>query len=500
MRALARKDRFYLLIKILNRHDAWHPWVYARCREVEHDPDNHLDIWAREHFKSTLITYAGGIQDMLNNPDLCTGIFSHTKHIAKGFLAQIQRELEGNTKLKMLFPDILYENPSKESPRWSLDDGLIVKRSSNPKECTFEAHGLVDGQPTSKHFGKLIYDDVVTLESVSTPDQIHKTTTAWEISDNLGTADGRKQMVGTRYDYADTYGEIIKRGSLTLRLYAATEDGLADGTPVLLTREQIDRKRLDQGEATFSCQMLCNPLAGTLRMFNAEDLGVYEIRPETLAVYLMVDPARSIKRDSANTAMSVIGMDYGGNKYLLDGYDHKMKLQERWERMRDLWVKWRSETGIVNVRVGYESFGALADLDYFEERCRIERVGMTIELLEWPRQGPGSKVDRIQRLQPDFARHRFYLPYEQKTDNISELTKSQKRMADGGYGYRIAKPIIRVDEQNKAYNLSERFRMQVHYFPVGGLCDLIDATSRIYDMAPTPPSRDDDSMLEPEVV
>lgn len=494
MRALALCDRYYLLIKILGRHDAWHPWVYARCREVEASPDGHLDIWAREHFKSTIITFAGSIQEILNNADLCIGIFSHTKHIAKSFLAQIARELENNAKLKTLFPDVLYADPSRESPSWSLDQGLIVRRTTNPKECTFEAHGLVDGQPTAKHFPLLIYDDVVTLESVSTPDQIAKTTQAWELSDNLGTADGRKQIVGTRYDYADTYGDIMKRGNIKLRLYAATEDGTTHGKPVLLTKDQLQRKLIDQGEATFSCQMLCNPLAGAMRMFNSGDLATYEVRPETLSVYLMVDPARSMKRDSANTAMSVIGLDYAGNKYLLDGYDHKMKLQERWERMRDLWEKWRQETGVVNVTVGYESFGAQSDLDYFEERSRIEKLGMTIELLEWPRQGPGSKVDRVQRLQPDFAKHRFYLPYNTE----DSLTKQQQRMEDNGYGYRIAAPIIRVDENDKAYDLAERFRMQVHYFPVGGLCDLIDATSRIYDLEPTVPALDDPGSLEPE--
>jgi hypothetical protein len=498
-RALARTDRFYLLIKVLNRIDAWHPWVYARCREVEANPDGYIDIWAREHFKSTIITFAGGIQDMLKDAELCTGIFSHTKHIAKGFLAQIQRELEANEKLKALFPDILYSDPAKESPSWSLDNGLIVKRQSNPKECTFEAHGLVDGQPTSKHFPKLIYDDVVTLESVSTPEQVQKTTKAWELSDNLGTANGRKQIVGTRYDYGDTYAKIMERGRIRTRIYPATDDGTITGKPVLFTRSQLERKLIDQGEATFSSQMLCNPLAGHQRMFNVTDLEDYEIRPETLSVYIIVDPARSKKKDSANTAMVVIGMDYAGNKYLLDGFDHKMKLQERWDNMRNLWAKWRIETGIVNVNVGYEKFGAQSDMDYFEERRLVEHLGITIQELEWPNDGPGSKIDRVQRLGPDFAKHRFYLPYN-NTEHPGKITKDQQRMKDGGYGYRIAKPIKRHDENGQIYDLAERFKAQVHYFPFGGLKDLVDAASRIYDMSPTPPTHDDESMLEPEVV
>src|ERR1700745_1447739 len=162
IRWLCLNDRFYLLIKMLRRYDAWHPWVYERCREVEAHPDGYIDIWAREHYKSTLITFAGGIQEVLRDREITIGIFSHTKPIAKGFLAQIQREFEANLNLIHTFPDVVYEDPAKDYPSWSLDGGIMVKREGNPKEATLEAHGLVDGQPTSKHFKLLIYNDVVT--------------------------------------------------------------------------------------------------------------------------------------------------------------------------------------------------------------------------------------------------------------------------------------------------------------------------------------------------
>jgi len=40
--------------------------------------------------------------------------------------------------------------------------------------------------------------------------------------------------------------------------------------------------------------------------------------------------------------------------------------------------------------------------------------------------------------------------------------------------------------------------MQVHYFPFGGLKDLVDAVSRIYDLDPRGPVHVDQDALEPE--
>lgn len=177
-----------------------HDWVYARCREVEKNRDGYLDLWSREHFKSSSITFGLTVQDILRDPEITCVIFSHTRPIAKAFLSQIKSEFEMNTYLKKLFPDVLYAEPHKESPRWSLDDGIIVKRCSNPKEATVEAWGIVDGQPISKHYKLMVYDDVVTRDSVSTPEQIKKTTESWSLSLNLSSGDNcKKRYIGTRY-------------------------------------------------------------------------------------------------------------------------------------------------------------------------------------------------------------------------------------------------------------------------------------------------------------
>ena len=493
VRELCKVDRYYLLVRACGRVDALHPWIFSRCREVERNPNDMLDLWAREHYKSTIITFAGTIQEILRNPEITIAIFSHTKGIARKFFRQIKYELESNETLLKAFPDVLWEN-TRHAPRWAEETGLVVKRKTNPKEGTLESWGLVDGQPTSAHFMLRIYDDVVSPESVTTPDQINKTTAAWELSDNLGAHGGKKWHVGTRYHFGDTYNSIMERGALKPRLHAATDNGQPDGNPVLLTKEQWEEKKIIQGPATIACQMLQNPIAGQQAMFDVTNVQVFEVRPQTLNIYILVDPARSMKKGSANTAIAVIGIDSARNKYMLDGINHRCDLKGRWEAVRDMRNVWINKRGVQGVWVGYESFGALADLDYFKERMEVEEISFPIVELTWPRDGEGSKDDRVQRLGPDFRAHKFFIPSDTKT-----LTSNQEKCRTNGQEFRIAKPIKKKDSDGNIYDLSVMFKQQVMFYPFAPLKDLIDAVSRIYDMEPRPPIIIDESELEPEV-
>jgi hypothetical protein len=497
-RALARIDRFYLLVSVLHRPDAMDPWLYARCREVEADPDDHLDLWAREHYKSTIITFAGIIQEVINDPEITIGIFSHTKAVSRKFLNQIKFELESNQDLYSLFPDVFWSNPKKMAPRWSLDTGLVMKRNTNPKEATIEAHGLVDGMPTGAHFRLRVYDDVVTRESVTTPEQVAKTTEAWELSDNLGAAqdDGspaRRWHIGTRYSFADTYGVILERGILKARIYPATHDGSPTGNPVFLSRSVWLEKVKTQGPETLACQMLQNPLAGAQALFDQDHLRFVEVRPETLNIYIMVDPASSKKKGSDNTAIAVVGIDSAWNKYLLDGYYQKMSLPERWNAIKSLRRYWMAQRGVQGVWVGYERYGMRSDIEHFEEKMEIEGNAFEIKELAWPTEGPGSKYDRIQRLYADFSQGRFHIPL------ISDgETKLQRRMREIGKSFLILQPTRRKDHLGKIYSLNKVVITEYLSYPYSVNDDFLDALSRIYDMDARPPVVVPEGLLEPE--
>lgn len=501
---LGKVDRFYLLCILLHRMDAFRPWLYERTREVEADPDGYLDLWSREHYKSTIITFAGIIQEIIRDPEITIVIFSHTKPIARKFLLQIKQELETNLELIQTYPDVFWADPKREALKWSEDKGITVRRKSNPKEATVEGHGLVDGQPTGGHWLLRVYDDVVTLESVSTPEQVAKATAAWELSDNLGArTEGqdiqRAWHVGTRYSFADSYNDIMERGALKPRIYAATNNGLADGEPVLLSPAAWAAKKLAQGPATIACQMLQNPAAGNEATFKKEWLLFSDIRPSTLNVYIMVDPASSKKKGSDNTAIAVIGVDSSFNFWLLDGYRHKMNLKERWEAMNGLRRVWMSRPGVQMVKVGYEKYGMQSDLEHFEEKMQTQGDAYEIVELNWTKDGTESKTDRVQRLVPHFAAGRFYMAMLCVKDGKPFETANQRKLRERGQGFRVFEPVKRRDHEGNLYSLNKGFLDEYLFFPFSSKKDLIDAVSRIFDMDPVAPMIIDQRALEPEV-
>ncbi len=494
---IGKGDRFFLGVHIIGRVDLVNEWLYARCREVEANTDGYLDLWFREGYKSTVITFLGVIQEILKDPEITIGIFSHVRTLAKKFLFQIKQELEGNDRLKRLYQKTLFENPSKESPKWT-EEAITVKRVHNPKECTVECSGLVDGMPTGAHYKLRVYDDVVVPASISTPEQVAKTTTAFELSDNLGARgeDGKSRAwaIGTRYSYMDTYSEIIERGLMKLRIYPATHDGTPNGKPVFFSEEVWADKKLKQGPATIACQMLQNPAAGTQAMFDVKHLRYADIRPGTVNIYILCDPASSKKKGSDRTAMPVIAVDAARNKYLVDGYHHKMSLPERWTALSGLRKHWLSQPGVQGVHVGYERYGMRSDLEHFEEKMLQTKDSFDIKELAWPTEGPGSKYDRIQRLYPDFSQGKFYIPLATEGE-----TKNQRKMREEGQPFRILKPTRRRDHEGNIYDLNENLRTEYLVYPFAVHDDLLDAISRIYDMDYQPPIVIDERNLEPEV-
>lgn len=431
-RELALQDLYFMLVVVLkNEWISDNPkladWTFARCREVQANPDGYMDLWAREHMKSTIITFAKTIQDILSDPEKTWCIFSATKPLAKKHFNRIKRELEANETLKFLFPDILYHNPRKEASRWSEEKGIEVKRQSNKKEATLEAWGLVDGQPTGAHFDGLIYDDVVTRESVTTADMITKVTEATALSFNLGAEGGIRRGIGTIYHYNDTNRQMIERGAFTPRIYTPCRGKDKNSEPWFWSREVLAQKIRDMGDYVASCQLFQNPQQEGAIGFREEWINYWQCSNfKNMNIYIVCDPASEKKKTSDYTVFWVIGLGSDRNYYVIDCVRDKVSLTEKGNILFSLYEKY-SPKG-----VGYEKVGMQSDIEYFKER--MERQNYRFHVTPLP--AIGGKNDRIMKLIPLFEEGRVYLPtelirfnYKKEVEDLIKIFKNNEYKA-----------------------------------------------------------------------
>ena len=310
----------------------------------------------------------------------------------------------------------------------------------------------MDGQPTSKHFKVLLYDDVVVQASVTTPEQIEKTMTALEQSYNLGvTPGGKRRMVGTRWHFNDAHRTVVDRGTFIPREHPGKKGGTEDGESVHWPEEIHDQKRRDMGPYTYAAQILLNPKADSLQGFKREWVKHYKKMPATsvkrMNGYILVDAASSKKKGSDYTSMWVIGLNVDRNRYALDMVRDRLNLKERGDRLFALHRKW-SDAGLRIKQVRYERYGLMADIEHLQ--ARMEDEGYRFQITEVG--GVTSKADRIKRLLPIFEQGQMWLP-----ENMY-VTDWQKTTVD----------LVRafIEEEYMA-------------FPVGMHDDMLDALARM---------------------
>jgi predicted phage terminase large subunit-like protein len=396
-------------------------WLIDRCRDAQFRSNNVLDIWARYHCKSTIKTFALTIFQLIADPSETIGIFSITKYIAEGFLRQIKVELEENELLKTLYPDIFYWEPSTESNLWTVEKGFNIKRPTNTNTANVEALGLVGSSYAGKRFSRQKYDDMVTEDSITSPEMIQKTTAGWELSMNTGMPGTVREYTGTFYGYGDTYHTVVKRG-ITLRLFPCyevlPESQFQESTglpvdlkldydkPTLFSAEHLREREREMGARTFGVQMLCNPNAALAAGFKLEWFRTYSGFPHETAKnkpkIILVDSANDKKKDSAYTAMWVLALGQDGVAYVVDGIRDRMDLQERTNALFNLHQRWKP------LEVRYERYGMMVDVAHIQHVMHERHYHFNIIEVK----GNTKKDDRIARLVPWFTTGKIYFPEE----------------------------------------------------------------------------------------
>lgn len=335
-----------------------HPFVVDRCNEIsDENPDDwHLDLWARWHFKSASLTKARTIQRICKYPERCTMIVSHTRPAAKKHMRPIMLLMENSAMLKQSFPDVFYPNPRSESPKWSEDEGCIVKRKNMSRtEATLEAWGIKEGMPIGVHFDYIILDDLETKDDVVNPDVVYKIRDAVDLTDDLRTKDGVIDVVGTPYSHEGIYIPFVRDkvradGSnvFTFRKYPATDDGTPNGKPVFMSQAELDDIRSRKGEYVFNTQQLINPTPVGVRKLEGMLLKDIDPKfiPNNIVKFMAVDPAGDDTDGSGDSwAMLVVGVepkldDLGASRmFILDAIISPMREEEAPEDIARMYVR-----------------------------------------------------------------------------------------------------------------------------------------------------------------
>ena len=398
MRRCSEESLFYFVIYILHWTFLDNDFAYALCAKCQGEGRwGRMWLLAREHYKSTVITIAETIRDILLHPEKTTCIYSYKFEIAKvNFFQPIKKELDNNQLIQILWPDVVYTANDKPVD-WTAQ-AINVKRKTRRKEFTLACASLFS-QLTGTHYDQLIFDDCVIEENCQTQEAIATTQKQWEMSLNTGnTKDLKYCVIGTFYSAGDLYCHIRKQGICETILQPCYD---AEGRGVLYTQAALKQKLKVMGSAVFATQMLLDPQAGAAIRFRKEDIMWW--RPSILRglnIYVFVDPAGAVSRKRDNTVILTIALDSADNYYVLDIIRDKLTITQKTEALFRLYRLYRPRG------VFYEQNGAACDVPVIrEEQARCNFRFPIRELIQTKNKG-----ERIDAMLPLFENHRVYFP------------------------------------------------------------------------------------------
>jgi len=445
LRLLTRYNLYFMLVGICNKHHLISTWAENRCREAVLNPNGHIQLWSRAHYKSTIWTFGKTIQDILIShgepinyekisisflkslmkchhctienvfefkqhlekyffkTEVCVGIFSATRTLAQAFLKEIMNEFEQNKLLIQLFNDILYSNPQRDSPSWGVSTGCTVKRKNNRKEATIEAWGLLSGQPTSKHFTICIFDDVLTEEVAKSFVKSAKLISEWSNAFYLGSQGGAYRACATRKNYNDVYSIMMERKAFIPIIFSCYDE---HGKGYIWTDEEIEDIRRKSGEETFASECLQEPLKDSALRFDISKIKYHQLTNlNNLNLYFFCDPANSKNKDSDYTVMLVLGVDQGGSLILIDGIRERLSPSEKWNKLYGLYNQYRQVK-----KIYYEEVSLCSDIAYFT-KCAQHVNNLTFTSLLHSLKPEGQKkIDRIIRIEILLNEGKLFLP------------------------------------------------------------------------------------------
>ncbi len=174
---------------------------------IEGAGDRKIVLVPRGHQKSTIISVCWVVQQLLRNHNETIGLYSAKWGLAKDLLHQIKNILT-TSGLKDIFGSFY-----SRDGRWTNEAIDIAQKNAIINKNPSIQTGGLDGGKTGTHCSIMLFDDPVTPENTTTPEQVRKTIDSFKDCLPLLDAGGKIIVVGTRYVNGDLYGDLIENES-----------------------------------------------------------------------------------------------------------------------------------------------------------------------------------------------------------------------------------------------------------------------------------------------
>lgn len=177
---------------------------------LKHSGPRKLILIPRNHLKSTVITIAWSIQQILINPNIRICINNAKFDTAQEFVKAIKAHLDTGTKLEKLFG--AFKSPKAS---WNQDSFTIAQRTLVRAQPTVMA-ASIDSTLNGKHFDLIINDDLVEPNNVRTKEQLQKVIDFHKDCFNQIDKGGTIVNIGTRWAAQDLYGHILNTAATSI--------------------------------------------------------------------------------------------------------------------------------------------------------------------------------------------------------------------------------------------------------------------------------------------
>ena len=223
-----------------------------------------LWLWARGHFKTSLITEAHTVFLLVGNPDIRLLVVSNTLEIAKTMLRNIKDQFIKNEAFRDIFFDFVPE-PNKDGKIefGTTESFVLPNRKRVLKEPSVMCAG-VGTNLTGLHFDYMKIDDLVTKDSVTNDNQINLSKEYYaslrQLFDNPMVP--KEDVIGTTYHFNDLYADLVKNPDFEKSIIP-----IRDAFGKIYFHERFTEEGISQlendpslGPYAFSSQYLLNPV------------------------------------------------------------------------------------------------------------------------------------------------------------------------------------------------------------------------------------------------